>query len=187
MFLLKCRAGVFTENVEIKISRTSDRITKRARETTTNALESEFPAAAVAFKVCRHCVSIHSYLKIPSKLKLFFNLETCTSIDCFVKMTILCRLRTMVDFSTSKCITKEAELMCAMLIHAAEDHPYWFVLCNKVRLYALRFMAYKEPEYILAAAAMMVLVLPLPKQTVIYFSINSSMFMTVLVLLAMYY
>uniref|UniRef100_A0A0E0PE36 Uncharacterized protein n=1 Tax=Oryza rufipogon TaxID=4529 RepID=A0A0E0PE36_ORYRU len=103
MFLLKCRAGVFTENVEIKISRTSDRITKRARETTTNALESEFPAAAVAFK----------------------------------------------------CITKEAELMCAMLIHAAEDHPYWFVLCNKVRLYALRFMAYKEPEYILAAAAMM--------------------------------
>lgn len=49
--------------------------------------------------------------------------------------------------------------MCAMLIHAAEDHPYWFVLCNKIRLYALRFMTYKEPGYILAAAAMMVLCL----------------------------
>ncbi|XP_052154251.1 uncharacterized protein LOC127772270 [Oryza glaberrima] len=49
MFLFKFRAGVFAENVEIKINRTSDKITKRARETT-NALESEFPAAAVAFK-----------------------------------------------------------------------------------------------------------------------------------------
>uniref|UniRef100_A0A0D9Z6F0 Uncharacterized protein n=1 Tax=Oryza glumipatula TaxID=40148 RepID=A0A0D9Z6F0_9ORYZ len=79
MFLFKFRAGVFAENVEIKINRTSDKITKRARETT-NALESEFPAAAVAFK----CITKEAELMSNAAGKLISDksdVKTCSGKD----------------------------------------------------------------------------------------------------------
>uniref|UniRef100_A0A0D9W9I2 Uncharacterized protein n=1 Tax=Leersia perrieri TaxID=77586 RepID=A0A0D9W9I2_9ORYZ len=53
-----------------------------------------------------------------------------------------------------KCITKEAELMCGLLIRPT-ILPDYIILCNYIRRWAFIFMTYKEPGYVPAAAAMM--------------------------------
>lgn len=51
MFLWDRRARDLITTDEMELKLTSEKITKRAREMI-SALESEFPAAAISFKVC---------------------------------------------------------------------------------------------------------------------------------------
>ena len=84
-----------------------------------------------------------------------------------------------------KCITKEAELTCQLLLCRPAPCTFSIATSNDIRLCALSFMTCGEHEYVPAAAAMMVSALSLPKQTVTYliFSINTLMLMNVFVLL----
>ncbi|XP_062225186.1 uncharacterized protein LOC133923902 isoform X2 [Phragmites australis] len=54
-----------------------------------------------------------------------------------------------------KCIAKEAELMCDWLIFGTCTSIVFIRMSNEIRRFALSFMIYKGPEYVVAAAAMM--------------------------------
>ncbi|CAL4927935.1 unnamed protein product [Urochloa decumbens] len=62
-----------------------------------------------------------------------------------------------------KCITEEAELICGWLIAEGSSPIYYIRIGNEIRQCALSLMVCKEPEYVLAMAAMMVYALSLPK------------------------
>lgn len=53
-----------------------------------------------------------------------------------------------------KCITKEADLMCQLLMCGHTTSA--LIFCGKIREHALSFMTYKGPEHVAAAATMMV-------------------------------
>ncbi|WVZ66047.1 hypothetical protein U9M48_015323 [Paspalum notatum var. saurae] len=52
-----------------------------------------------------------------------------------------------------KCIEKEADLMCELVIYGCTTSDV--MLCGKIRKHALSFMTYKGPEHVAASATMM--------------------------------